>query len=209
MVYLSEVKLQMLFDQIGEPARRSLAAELKLDVKLLSLTLSSPSVDPALRQRSRLAKLALIEEHVKRHHAIGDATATHGYIKAQMDMDWSPVGDETVLFCGYTTDSLVTLGGSTSHLIGMPPSEGRIGSHPYVIRQALNTDFGVTTAHAGVDGLARSLALAAAEVYRMPQRVEFLARVISRGLLDVQSCRREYLLATPLYVEVIDAPAGS
>jgi hypothetical protein len=209
LVYLSDLKLQMLFDQIGEPVRRSLAAELKLDVKLISMTLSSPSIDPALRRRSRLTKLALVEEHLERHHDIGDITAPNGYFKVQMAMDWKPFDDDTVLFCGYATDTLVVLGGSTSHLVGVPPSESRIGSHPYAIRRALDVDPSRPLVRAGVNDLSRDLDAAAATVYQTPQRVAFLARVISRGLLDPPPRRRDYLLATPLYVEVIDTSAGS
>lgn len=56
LVYVSDLKLQMFLEQIDEPVRRSIAAQLKLDLKLVSLTLASSTVDRSLRQRSRIAK---------------------------------------------------------------------------------------------------------------------------------------------------------
>lgn len=201
-VYVSDLKLQMFLDQIGEPVKRSIAAELKLDLKLVSLTLTSASVDRALRQRSRIAKLSVVESYFRRHETLGDLTSRHGYLEARAEMDWKPLDDnETVLFCGYAGTLLVVLGGSISHLLGHPPSPAQIGSHPPTIREAVL--YGGRPADLGSD-----LQAAAREVLSTPQPVKFLARVISRGPLAGGSEQDEYLLATPLYVEAVDSSSA-
>jgi hypothetical protein len=199
-VYVADLKVQMLLDQISEPVRRGIAAELKLDLKLISLTLSSPTVDRSLGQRSRLAKLAVVEEHIKRHQAVGDLTSKRGYLMADAEMDWKPSDDnETVLFCGYADKLLVVLGGSVSNLVGRPSSLRQIGSHPSTILAAVLRGDDSSGGDLGCD-----LEAAARAVCTVPQPVRFLARIISRGPLASDTSQAEYLLATPLYVEAID-----
>jgi hypothetical protein len=209
LVYLSDVKLQLLFDQIDEPVRRSLAAELKLDGKLLGIILDNANIDPSLRRRGRLMKLSLVEKHLERNSVVGDATASRGFFKTEMMMDWKPIDGDTVLFCGYKSDMLVVLGGSNSHLLGQSPSESRIGSHSYAIRQSLDLAFGPPAASARTEDLGWHLDAAAAAIYKTPQRVAFLAHAIARGPLDPPPLPREYLLATPIFVELIDTDTSA
>jgi hypothetical protein len=204
-VYVSDVKLQMFLDQIDEPDRRSIAAELKVDVKLVSLTLTSPAVDRSLRQRSRMAKLAVVEVHIKRHHHVGDLTSKRGYFAADTEMGWKPLDDnETVLFCGYAQKLLVVLGGSVSHLTGLPSSEKQIGSHPYAIRAALQGGGEASPGDLGRDLEAAAHAICGPPESAVLQPVRFLARVIARGPLGSGLAHTGYLMATPLYVEHID-----
>jgi hypothetical protein len=203
-VYISDLKVQMLLDQISEPVRRSIAAELKLDFKLVSLTLSSPAVDTTTRQRSRIEKLAVVEQHIRRYEQVGDLTARHGWLAGEADLDWKPLEDgETVLFTGHAKELLIGLGGSVSHLIGRPTSEMQVGSHPPTIRAAV-----LDGSAAGSADFGRNLQAAARALYSLPQPVRFLARAISRQPLPDGSAQDEYLLATPLFVEAVN-PAQS
>jgi hypothetical protein len=197
-VYLSDVKLQMLLDQIEEAVKRSIAAELKIDFKLVSLKLTSPALDRSLHESSRIAKLEIVESYLRSHHEMGDLTCTAGYFEANMMMDWKPCDDnETVLFCGYQKTRLVVLGGSISNLFGRPSSATQIGSHPYTIRAAVR--------HGGKsNNLGFDLNAAAQEIYSTPQPVRFLAHVIFPGRLPEGSEQSDYILATPLYVEVTE-----
>ena len=189
----------MFLDQISEPTRRSIAAELKLDFKLISLTLTSPIVDGQQRQQSRIAKLAVVEDYLKRHQQVGDLASARGYIEADAELDWKPLDDnETVLFCGYEDKLLIVLGGSARHLMGHPSRSTQLGSQPYTIRAAVLGD-----PHASPADLGRNLQRAAQAVCSTPQAVRFIAHVISRGPLEGDS-QNEYLLATPLFVEVIN-----
>lgn len=199
-LYMSDVKLEMLLGQIGGPASQGIAAELKLDFKLVSLTLTRPGTDRSLRQRSLLAKYDVVSEGIRRRNGVGDLTATRGFFAGDIEMDWKPLDDnETVLFCGYAGKLLVVLGGSVSNVTGLPSSEKQIGSHPHTIREAVRG-----TGEPGHADLGRDLVTAARSVFIIPQMVSFLARVISRGPLPEGSAQTEYLLGTPIGVVAVD-----
>jgi hypothetical protein len=199
--YVSDTKLDMLLSQVGEPAWRRVTAELDVDVKLVGLTLGFPNPDRSLAERSRAAKVLVVEECIRQRHGIGDLSASRGYVAGETEMAWRPCTDgETVLFSGHADDVLITLGGSVGNLLGHPPDTGHTGSHPYAIRAAL-ADGG--TAH----DIATDVRAAAAAIDGTPaQPVRFLALVISRGPLPVGAAHPDYLLATPLYVEAAGDP---
>ncbi len=205
LVYVSDLKLQGLVEQIPPPVRRDIAAELKLDLKLVSLTLKSSATRESSVQDSRFAKLVLVEEHMRRSGQLGGPGSKHGYVTTEADMDWMPLDDdETVLFCGYSGTVLLTLGGSVSHLLGHPPSTTHLGSQPYAIRAAIH---GAGTPRP--TDLGRDLLAAAREVCITPQPVKFLASVIAHGPLPRNPDATEFLLATPLYVQVVDNISSS
>jgi hypothetical protein len=196
-VYLSDKKLQMFFDQIDHKVRVALAAELKVDLKVLSLTLSSPDITRSQQEQNLLSKLAVVEGYISRYQGVGDLSAKRGYLAADLEMDWLPCDDnETVLFCGRSGSLLVVLGGSVTNLWGRPASSAQVGSHPYTIQAAVRRGVGSPELGADLDAVA-------GEVCRMPQPVRFLARVISRGPKPGDD--GEYLLATPLFVEATDS----
>lgn len=198
-IYVSDAKVQMLLDQIDVRVKRGIAAELEIDFKLLSLKLTRSADDRSLRKRSQFAKLQVVENYMKHHQNIGDLTARHGYFAADAELDWKPLDDETVLFCGYAEKLLVVLGGSASNLIGRVPAETQIGSHPSTIRATIREG-----GRHSLGDLGRDLEAAAHTVLESPQPVRFLARAISRGRLPADSAQAEYLFGTPLYVEAID-----
>ena len=198
LVYVSDLKLQVLAEQIPVRVRRDIAAELKLDFKLVSLTLSSPAIGKSLPGEGRIAKLALVEEHMKRSGQIGGLDAKLGYFEALAEMDWAPLDEKTVLFCGFIDGLLLALGGSVSHLLGEPPTEAQIGSQPYSIRAAIHGAGAPRAADLG-----RDLLSAASAIRVTPQPVRTLASVIARGALPKGSPTKEYLLGTPIYVEKI------
>ena len=197
-VYVSDLKLRGLLEQIPTPVRRDIAAELKIDLKVVSLDLKTSTANRSPILSQQFARLALVEENLKRHRQIGDLSSKNGYFKAEAPMDWMPLADEeTVLFCGYVDDLLLILGGSVSHLLGQPPAAMLVGSQPYTIRAAIH---GTGTPRAA--DLSRDLLAVTRVIYVTPQPVKFLASVIARGTLPQNRLATHYLLATPLYVEL-------
>jgi hypothetical protein len=196
LVYVSDLKLQGLAEQIPAPVAQKISAELKLDLKVVSLTLSgAPGEKPS--RDGRAAKLTLVEERMRRSGQIGDLDAESGYFTAELDMDWLPLGDgETILFCGYSGSLLLVLGGSVSHLLGQPLAEKLVGSQPYTIRAAIHGSGAPRP-----EDLGRDLFSAARIVYVTPQPVRLLASVITRGPLPRGSSMKSYLLGTPVFVE--------
>jgi hypothetical protein len=201
---VSDLKLQGLAEQIPSSIRREIVAELKLDLKLASFTLTSSTPPGGSSRGGTLAKLALVEEHMRRSGQIGNLESKSGYFKAEAEMDWFPLDDkETVLFCGYVGSLLLALGGSISHLLGQPRTQTQLGSQPYTIRAAIH---GVGLPRPG--DLGRDLLAAAHVAYVTPQPVRVLAGVITRGKLPRGSVMTDYILATPIYVETIIKSAG-
>jgi hypothetical protein len=203
--YVSDTKLDMLLSQVGEPAWRRVTAELDLDVTLVGLKLGFPPADRSVAERSRAAKVLVVEECIRRRQGIGDLSASRGYVAGDTEMAWRPCTDgETVLFSGAADDVLIMLGGSAANLLGHPPGAGYTGSHPYAIRAAL-ADSGADGGTAG--DIAADVAAAAAAIAGTPvQPVRFLALIIGRGALPAGAARPDYLLATPLYVEAAGDP---
>ncbi|MGD0558683.1 MAG: SAVMC3_10250 family protein [Streptosporangiaceae bacterium] len=194
LLYVSALKLAEIIDQIDEPARLTLAARLRVDFGLLSAEVASSGVDRSLRNRSQAARLAVAEQYIRQRTTVGGLAAERGWFAGQAEMGWKPLQDgQTVLFCGYAGPLLVVLGGSVSNLRGHPASQVQTGSHVATIREAVfdggrPEDFG------------RDLEAAANEICVMSQPVRFLARFLRRGPLE----NGEYLLGTPLYVELAD-----
>jgi hypothetical protein len=199
LVYVSTLKLADIIDQIDKPGQLALAATLKVDFGLLSAEVSTSGTDRSLRNRGQGARLAVAEQHLRQRAPVGDLTADSGWFAGQAEMGWKPLQDcQTVLFCGYSGSTLVVLGGSVSNVRGYPASEVQTGSHVTTIRQAV-------LGNGHPDDFGRDLEAAAREICVMPQPVRFLARVLRRGPLT----DGEYVLGTPLYVELADAEYGA
>ena len=178
LVYLSELKLTQILDTIDEQTRRSIATELKIDLKLLSLTLSSTSVDRSLRNRSRVARLTVAERYIRQYLPVGDIASDRDWIAGEAEMGWKPLQDgKTVLFCGEFRGQagpvLVTLGGSVSNVLGYPTSEEQTGSYASTIREAVS-------GNGQPERFWHDLETTARQVGAMPQPVRFLARVLAR-----------------------------
>jgi hypothetical protein len=111
----------MLFEQIDQPNRNRISAELKIDLKLASLTLHQAD-DPG---PTRTAKLRIVERFIDLHHDIGTIHEPgQKYFRGQMDMVWSWLGEdkEGVWFEGKDFKQLqcIGLGGSRHHVLGEP-----------------------------------------------------------------------------------------
>jgi cold shock CspA family protein len=196
---VADAKLAGLLDQIDERTRRSILQKLQptlgVGVAHVNLTVQPQSADRSVRNRSRAVQVAVVEEHIRLQFPVGDLAVGEHWIAGRVDMDWAPLQDgETVLFCGYAGPLLVALSGSAGHLLGQPSSGVRSGSHPFAIRRAiLGGD--------APDRLGEALAATARDMRFAAQPVRFLAQVIKRGPLPEGGPQREFLLATPLYVE--------
>lgn len=139
-LYISDAKLEMLFDQIDPGLLSRISAEVKVDLKLVSLTLrgrrdSGPT---------RMAKLKVLERYIDAHHHVGTIDEPgDSYFHGQMDMQWGRVEDDNaVWFQGFQRNdegvmASVGLGGSLHHIIGeQPPSPGtHSGSSLYAVNE--------------------------------------------------------------------------
>lgn len=84
-IYISDYKLDMLYEQISPTLRRRLSGELKIDLKLAGLTLTGGEQPDA----TRMTKLRAIEHHIDKHHHVGDISDPgREFFRGTMDMQW-------------------------------------------------------------------------------------------------------------------------
>jgi hypothetical protein len=115
-------------------------------------------------------------------------------------MSLEPLTDDRTVFYGYAGPLLVVLHGSVSRPEGHQGAGARMGSDAYAVRAALDdTD---------LNRLDERLAVAAPRTGFVSMPVRFLALVTRRGKLEGGQ-QREFLLATPLYVEDADREGES
>jgi hypothetical protein len=192
-VYVSDGKIDMLFGQIPRPLAQRISAELRIDLKLISVSLREERAT-----ETRYAKLAVVETYVRRHLALGSVDDPALYVCGTLPMRWGPYGleREVVLFAGASERTLVALGGSFAHVLGSaPPATRSMRSAAPVLYQALADD-----AHLKVESAwPRAVVAAARELAPPTQRLEFFARVIGRAEHEVKG-RDAVLLGSPLYV---------
>lgn len=216
-IYISDLKIGVLFSQIQKGTRARLAAELDLELGLLDRT------DGALEcGESRLIKLSLVRSYIESLANVGTIDEPGEYFGGILKVRWGPYhsfrGEPTfVYFGGATKKTILGLGGSARHVIGATgKSEAHSHSATPVLIAALCKEFGLPEPEFGrsnflersknSDGTVRpSNVLVAVELAttQMPgpeQRVEFLAKRLLFGTVQGQNV----LLGTPLYVALAD-----
>ena len=125
-LYISDAKLDMLFEQIDRSVLKRISAEIKIDLKVASLTLREAD-SPA---PTRAAKLRIVEHFIDTNHNVGTISEPGGeFFRGQMNMQW---GDMTysaaVCFKGVDSQGSdgVLLVGSRHHVIGETPPPVRV-----------------------------------------------------------------------------------
>lgn len=132
-VYVSDAKLEMLYEQIPTRLRDRLATELKIDLKLLSTAFSEqPS------GKSKYAKLKLVTDFITKNKQVGTIDNPLSYFAGTLEMSWGPYGtgdEQIVYFGGSTNKTIIGLGGSLKHVIGNGTDKLlHSGSHtPYLL----------------------------------------------------------------------------
>lgn len=208
-VYVSDAKLDMLYGQIPSRLLSRIVAELKLDVKVLAVSIRERETDA-----TRFEKLAVVENYIDRHFDVGTVHDPAPWFRGQLHMRSGIYGDEPgglLYFSGVQDGVLVALIGSAHHLIGQRSQPSAIqmsysrapslftllrrdsidGSHAEDEIQPEKTD---QRALAEVHDFANAL-----RGVREPS--EFLARrLLSGSVPDGEAPVRTVLLGTPLYV---------
>jgi hypothetical protein len=116
-LYISDAKLDMLFDQIPQSVLEFISAEVEVDLKVASVTLrQADNPDP-----TRAAKLKIVERFIDSYHHVGAIEEPgNEYFRGQMDMQWGWLQDRAVWFQGndFGHAQCVALGGSRRHVLG-------------------------------------------------------------------------------------------
>ena len=218
-VYVSDAKVDMLFDQIPRPVVRRVAAELKLDLKVFSISLKEEPDDV-----TRYAKLRVVSEYIENNFEVGSPLEPREFVKGSLPMQWGWVGspESRVIFFSSVADGvLLGLTGSGHHVIGAAPqARGIVGSIFPGLVEALTADLGRAaddlTESVKFTSMSSAVEIAARDLEGSTNHLDFLARTLLTesasgvagkavpfGTIRKQQIRNDYhrvVLASPIYI---------
>jgi hypothetical protein len=106
----------MLYEQIPVKLREKVATELKIDLKLISTTLTQNAP-----KSTRFSKLKLVDEFIRQNEKIGSIDQPEEYFNGVLKMRWGEYpynNPKMVYFGGVTENTILGLGGSLKHVLG-------------------------------------------------------------------------------------------
>jgi hypothetical protein len=199
-VYVSDAKVDMLFAQIPRKISERISAELKISLKVISVTLR-----PGTAPDTRYAKLAVLDAYLREHEPVGSVADPKLFVAETLPFRSAVVGS-TAVWCGRFENTIVGLTGAKQHLtIGSSPPTGDLGSISFEAMRSVAADLATlandtqTTFSEHVS----SLAFVATALRGPVQTLEFLAVnqsvepvVETAALAGVE----RMLFGSPLYV---------
>lgn len=204
-LYISDTKLDMLRAQIPAHTLERIAVGLKLDLKLLGVSLERKSAPD-----DSFAKLRAVEKYLVDNDEVGTESKPRSYFRGTTLMKtgiMKEINAEYAYFGGRTRRRSIALIGAPHHLIGgaarmkdiqSPAADGYL--LPLILRclrgnVAIDSEEAETRLKSfpDIDYLIDRIN---EDIDSPPQRMEYLAKRLSMG--------NAYILATPLYVALAD-----
>ena len=204
-LYISDTKLDMLRAQIPVNKLKAIAAGLKIDLKLLSVSLERKSASD-----DAFAKLRAVEKYLEDNDEIGTESEPRSYFRGTTLLK-SGIMKETnaqfAYFGGRSSGRSIALIGSPHHLIGGTArmndiqSEAAQGYLLPVILRCLRGNVTIDSEEAetrlnNLSAIGYLIDLINQDTNSPAQPIEYLAKRLSMG--------NDYILATPLYVALAD-----
>jgi len=204
-LYISDVKVDLLYEQISSSAVQTTSTEFGVDLKFLKWVGKRETE----KHITRTAKLERIVEFIRNSKKVGTVDEPSTYFAGEMDMKWGTFMGAMALYIGETEKTAVLLGGSIKHIIGESPSGSAPGSMlPSIFDTLLKSseakkdqsfepsDSGDPTSQTDV-----GQALRVARLFRAPvQRLEFLAR---RYVVESVDGKR-VVIGSPYFIALVD-----
>jgi hypothetical protein len=216
-IYVSDAKVDMLLPQIPATQRKRIAAELKVNISILSGTVSI--AQPALD--NRISRLMAVTRYLETRHTMGSIDHPEGWVYGRHAVHWALTHKRGVVaFYGRTdAENSFFLGGSAAHLIGGSPNARHIfgvSNTPTLMRylkrlsatEAQSIDVDAPAVHGS-----EALSVRSQEWYRriafgrfmLADEPPVLVEFIARPLATFEGVRgQRAILATPLYVASAD-----
>jgi hypothetical protein len=217
-LYISEAKVNMLYGQIASGAEAN-KVQWKADFKLASYSYESQINDG---NRSKEDRLKAVIDSLEKADLIGTVDEPKEYFRGSIPMRWGLFEDQgrpanegpLVYFGGYGQKTILGLGGSSKHLLGMDGS-GNTGSRsctPYLVSYVLagmNIDQTGWNAFQQIDhehSVFEGIIIATSQLKGPTQTMEFVAKTLLEGTtrhsIVTRNERKQCLLGTPLYVSL-------
>src|SRR4029453_17016880 len=114
--YVSDAKVDQYFERIPPGLLKGITAELKIDLKLVQLT-----VKPEARESSRYARLEVVKKYLEKHEKIGTIQDPKPWFRGTAALAQARVGNDeraVIVFAGRSDGTLLGLTGSLRHVIG-------------------------------------------------------------------------------------------
>lgn len=208
-VYVSDAKVDMLFAQIPIPLLKRLSAELRIDLKVASVT-----VGVSAKEATRYDRLTVVLEYLRRNEPFGWVDSPASYFEETIPLVMTHVGS-TVAFTGKRGNSLLGLTGSRQHMTGQAPRLGEMNLDS-VTHLALPSVAAALAslereeAEIEISDAVNALAFVIAHQSGSPRPVQVAARTLlvadvrtrswPRGVRDVVAGIDSVVLGSPLYV---------
>jgi hypothetical protein len=214
-VYASDAKIDMLFSQIPAKLLSRIVGELKLDLKVLSVSVRQRESEETL-----YGKLRVVETFVERELDVGSVAQSASWFRGEMPMRsgvWGGQPDGLAYFSGLQDGVLLALIGSAHHLLGQrsDPSAIRVSYSglPVLVSMMAREEPDAPSAQRrdeiaqmpDDDHVIQEVFDFADALTGVRQPSEFLARRLLHGpVADPSGQVESVLLATPLYVALTE-----
>ncbi len=211
-VYISDSKIEMLYEQIPWEGRKNLSYELGVDFGMIKARFSNVQNPVA-----QATKIKMIEKYISRR--TGTVGSSRSYFRGEMEMIWGPYyqSDEEfenfVYFGGEFLGTQVGLGGTKTNCLGISQNKGEqitsFSLSSYLLSAlARGKEFpdpkrihskGYTLRDVQTPAL-KAVVLANKSLAYPKQRMKFLAKRFLLGSVDA----RPVLIGSPIYVALAD-----
>ena len=110
--YVSDAKVDQYFERISPGLLKGITAELKIDLKLVQLT-----VKPEARESSRYARLEVVKKYLEKHEKIGTIQDPKPWFRGTAALAQARVGNDdraVIVFAGRSDGTLLGTDGIPS-----------------------------------------------------------------------------------------------
>ncbi|MEV0118601.1 SAVMC3_10250 family protein [Streptomyces sp. NPDC050844] len=205
-LYVSDIKLAMLYEQIPPKLLKRLAVEAKVDLKVLSLAVQSARAETT----STYERLDIVESYLEREFDVSWMTEPRPWFRGDLGLRIAGYGSPAgpTFMTGREGDTVVALIGSGHHLIGQRTApdtiEAAFSNLPSLFQLARESA-PTHGRHADEEEAMRQVLLFSESLMVPPVYGEFLARRLVHGTVTGGDGRElQIVIGTPLYVAMAD-----
>ena len=202
-VYISQRKVDGLYEQISEKKKKKISYEFGVDAKIIKIGRKQDveEEDPTLSDKLNRV-LSLLNEVGD----VGTVDEARTYLSGTMEMFWTI--DQNlgfVDFYGETSETVLALAGSAGNVIGYEGISPRVGGSalPGIQGYFRVGPEGPSPVGDFVHGV---MSLKDKASKRLPQHLEFVARKMFECPPSKLSKHKRVVIGTPLYVALADKP---